>query len=562
MKDCQAIVRVLEDEGVDTIFGIPGIHTLSLYDEISKHKSLRHILVKHEQSAVFSALGYALTTNRTGVALVVPGPGVLNTVSAVAEAYYQHKPIVLLAADIPFATQGRGMFHEVDSMRILTPITKARYAPRSATAMVEALREAFYQARAGCPGPVYVAIPQDFLEGRETVTTLAQKKTYAPPAVLPGDVQKVAALLCESSAPFLWAGDGVVFAEAMDELRVLAEILELPVITAMGARGCMPEDHPLNAGVPGFGFPFAIFKNADLSVAIGLRFTVLDTYLRFIPAPKQLVRIGVSADDDRPEDRSGYQITHEITAHPKQFLAALVAEVKAGMRNKSRRNPIAELLSEHTRANMTAQPAALYPDGALVKPQHFMRALTAALQGKDFSYITESVWAFMRGISPRIQKPLRFGIVQSFGCLGFSLPAAIGAAVAHPEHTVIGISGDGGFLFSCQEIATAADNSLANLVYFIITNNQFRNFYYTQQELFAGRHIATSWKPIDFARVAEGFGAQGYTIASPAEVEPTIKRVLSEPGPAIVSVITESVPTPEEEMFVQKIKNTGAIIGE
>jgi acetolactate synthase-1/2/3 large subunit len=198
----------------------------------------------------------------------------------------------------------------------------------------------------------------------------------------------------------------------------------------------------------------------------------------------------------------------------------------------------------------------------MVKPQQFMQALTAAVKGSDFIYMTESVWAFMRGISPRVQKPLRFGIVQSFGCLGFSLPAAIGAAIAHPEHRVIGISGDGGFLFSCQEIATAADNALANLVYFIITNNQFRNFYYTQQELFAGRHIATSWKQIDFARVAEGFGAKGYTISRPDEVEPTIARVLSEPGPAIVSVITDSVPTPEEEMFVQKMKNTGALIGE
>ncbi len=561
MKVVEAIVQILVDEGVDTIFGIPGIHTLGLYDVLHRSKKPRHVLVRHEQAAVFSALGYSLTTNRPGVSLVVPGPGVLNTASAVAEAYYQYRPIVLLAADIPSHMRGKGMFHEVDSLKMLEPITKARFFARTAGDVVPSLREAFKVATEGRPGPVYVAVPQDVLQAREEVDSIGSKRVAAKPTLDLKQVKEAASLLREHPSSFLWAGTGLAFSGGTDGLTQLAERLKMPVMTTMGARGCVSEDHPLSLGAPGFGFPFSMFKEADLAMALGVRFGSLNTYLGQLPPPKVLIRVDAGGEDPRGEDRERYRPALDIQADPGEFVMALLKELEPFPGREYGDNRLIGFLSRAESGGEETLSALASSNDTPVKPPRFMKALTDALGGREFTYMAESTWAIMKGISPSAVRPLRFGIIRSFGCLGFGLPAAIGAAVAHPDLLAVSISGDGGFLFSCQEIATAAEESVGNLVHFVLADHGFRGFRYIQKELFQGRYIASGWKPLDFAKVAEGFGAKGYTISSPEEIDPVLSEVLKGRGPSVVAVLIDDTPNPQEEMFVGRMKAGDRTLG-
>ena len=543
MKGAQILVECLKKEGVEVIFGYPGGANLPIYDALYD-APLKHVLVRHEQGAAHMADGYARATGKVGVCLATSGPGATNLVTGIATAYMDSIPVVAITGQVRSYLIGNDAFQEADVCGITRPITKHNYLVKDINDLARTIREAFYIAGTGKPGPVLVDIPVDIAQA-ETEFVWPEKgeiRGYKPQRFMEGhrgQIDKAAKLLVESKKPVVYVGGGAVMSEAANEIRELIDLIEAPVTTTCMALGIYPEDKPLSLrmlGMHGAASTNYAVQYCDLLVNVGARFDdrVTGKVETFSPKSKK-----IHIDIDPASIGKSVQVDVPIVGDVKKVLKELIKEIKA-----LHKKPDYSEWWEQIRQWQKKHPLTYSMTGAHLKPQYVLEVLSELTKG-DCLMTTDvgqhQMWAcqFYRWTKPRT-----YITSGGLGTMGYGLPAAIGAQFGKPHEKVICLSGDGSFVMNIQELATAVDHKLP--IKAIIINNGYLGMVRQWQEMFYKRRFSYSAiRPPDFAKVAEGFGAKGITIRTPEEVKPTLERILNDKECWVVDCICDE----EEKVF-------------
>lgn len=531
-------MEVLKEEGVDTIFGYPGGAIIDIYDELAK-TDIHHILVRHEQAAVHSADGYARASGRVGVCLVTSGPGVTNTVTGIASAYMDSVPLVILSGQVPTALIGNDAFQEVDIVGITRPCTKHNYLVMSIEDLAVTVKEAFYLARSGRPGPILVDIPKDITkETTEYSPGKAVKLKSYNPTYNPNmkQLKKIVKLIESSERPMIFAGGGVILSKASRELTELARKTRIPVTTSLMGLGAFPETDPLSMGMIGMHGTYRAnlcTSACDLMIAIGVRFDDRVTgRTDAFASQSQIVHI----DIDPTSIRKNIPVTIPVVGDCKislEHLNQLIDQVELGNLDEKRK-PWFDQIQEWKNTNSLA-----YEQKETIKPQYVVEKLYELTKGQ--AIITTEVGQNQMWAAQYYQfdQPNHFITSGGLGAMGFGLPAAIGAQVAFPDKTVVDIAGDSSIQMNIQEMATAVQSGLP--VKIVILNNGYMGMVRQWQELFYGkRYVSTCMDCApDFVKLAEAYGAVGLRATKPGEVESVLSEGLKIPGPVIMDFVVE-----------------------
>jgi acetolactate synthase I/II/III large subunit len=529
MSGASSLVKSLESAGVDVMFGIPGGAILPAYDPIFD-SSIRHILVRHEQGAGHAATGYAQVTGRVGVCIATSGPGATNLVTPLADAAMDSVPMVAITGQVPSNAIGTDAFQEADIRGITMPFTKHNYLVTDPDQIPRAIAEAFYIASSGRPGPVLVDIAKDALQKE---TDFVWPKELSLPGYRPQlepvnqSILDAAALIAQSSKPVLYVGGGAIKANASKELLQFAELLGVPVVTTLMARGAFPDSHPLHYGMPGMhGTVGAVtaLQKSDLLITLGARFDDRVTGKLSTFAVNAKV---IHADIDPAEIGKNRFADVPVVGDLKRTIAALIPAVKAEFAKKA---------PDYSAWNASMNKLrATYPlgydlpkDGSL-SPQYVIERLSA-LTGPEAIYVAgvgqHQMWAsqFVKYENPRTW--LNSG---GLGTMGYAVPAAMGAKVGAPDTPVWAIDGDGCFQMTNQELVTCALNNIPIKV--AIINNESLGMVRQWQTLFyEGRYSNTnleSKRVPDFVKLADAMGCIGLTCDRPEDVDSIIKKANS-----------------------------------
>ncbi len=545
LTGAQIFFESLKAEGVEVIFGLPGGVLLDLYDEMPKH-DIRHILVRHEQGAAHMADGYARATGRVGVCLVTSGPGATNTVTGIATAYMDSIPIVVFTGQVPTALIGNDAFQEADIVGITRPCTKHNYLVKDVNDLARIIREAFYLARSGRPGPILVDLPKDIINAKAEYKSPKKivLQGYKPTTEAHmGQIKRAYAAIGKAKKPVIYAGGGVISSNAAKELKQLGESLRCPVTTTLMGLGGFPAPHELWLGMLGMHGTFRAnmaMGSTDLLIAIGARFDdrVTGKLDEFAPSAK-IIHI----DIDPTSISKNVKVDIPIVGDCKDALKKLLQLVKE--------SPIDDL--ENARKPWLDQiqkwketyPLAYEQKDDLIKPQYVVEKLYELSEGKAI-IATEvgqnQMWAaqYYHFLEPRTL--LTSG---GLGTMGYGLPAAIGAQAAFPDRLVIDIAGDGSIQMCIQEMITAVENNLPVKV--AILNNQYLGMVRQWQQLFYEKNYCSTCLKIapDFVKLAEAYGALGLRANKPDEVEAVIREGFASPKP----VIMDFVVNPEECVY-------------
>ena len=529
MSGASSLVKSLESAGVDVMFGIPGGAILPAYDPIFD-SSIRHILVRHEQGAGHAATGYAQVTGRVGVCIATSGPGATNLVTPLADAAMDSVPMVAITGQVPSNAIGTDAFQEADIRGITMPFTKHNYLITDPDQIPRAIAEAFYIASSGRPGPVLVDIAKDALQKE---TDFNWPKELSLPGYRPQlepinqSILDAAALIAQSSKPVLYVGGGAIKANASKELIQLAELIGVPVVTTLMARGVFPDSHPLHFGMPGMhGTVGAVtaLQKSDLLITLGARFDDRVTGKLSTFAVNAKV---IHADIDPAEIGKNRFADVPVLGDLRRTIAALIPAVKAEFAKKA---------PDYSAWNASMNKLrATYPlgydlpkDGSL-SPQYVIERLSA-ITGPEAIYVAgvgqHQMWAsqFVKYENPRTW--LNSG---GLGTMGYAVPAAMGAKVGAPDTPVWAIDGDGCFQMTNQELVTCALNNIPIKV--AIINNESLGMVRQWQTLFyEGRYSNTSLESKripDFVKLADAMGCIGLTCDRPEDVDAIIKKANS-----------------------------------
>ena len=529
----QSLIKALECAGAENVFGIPGGAILPAYDPLFDSVKLRHILVRHEQGAGHAAQGYAAATGKVGVCMATSGPGATNLVTPLADAYMDSVPIVAITGQVTSGSIGTDAFQEADIRGITMPITKHNFLVTDADEIPRTIAEAFYIASTGRPGPVLVDIAKDALQA---MTTFAWPTELNLPGYRPvtrphaKQVREAARLILESHRPVLYVGGGVIRARAARELRVLAEMTGIPVVTTLMARGAFPDSHPQHLGMPGMhGTVAAVagLQRSDLIVSLGARFDdrVTGNLDSFAPNAKV-----VHADIDPAEIGKNRLVDVPIVGDAREVIADLIvaiqAEVDAGRRGDY--DAWAEFL-----AGVKAKYPLGYdtPDDGSLAPQYVLERL-GKIAGPEAVYVAgvgqHQMWAthFIG-----YENPNTWINSGGLGTMGFSVPAAMGAKVARPDATVWAIDGDGCFQMTNQELATCAIEGIPIKVAIINNSSlgmvrQWQTLFYNQRYSNTDLQRQEQVRIPDFVKLAEAYGCVGLACDSPDDVDATIQKAM------------------------------------
>lgn len=526
MTGAQILMEILKSEGVDTIFGFPGGAVIDIYDELSK-TDIRHILVRHEQGAVHAADGYSRASGRVGVCLVTSGPGATNTVTGIASAYMDSIPVVILTGQVPTHLIGNDAFQEVDIVGITRSCTKHNYLVTNAEDLAGTLKEAFYLARSGRPGPVLVDIPKDIAKTgvQFTMPEESNLKSYRPtynPNIK--QLQKIIALIEESEKPLIFAGGGVILSKGSKELTEFARKTKIPVTTSLMGLGAFPGSDPLWLGMIGMHGTYMANMSVgacDLLIAIGVRFDdrVTGKTNSFAPNAK-IVHIDIDPTSIRKNIPVSVPVVGDCRVALDQ-LNQMTGKADFGNIIKKRQQWFNQI-----RRWKTTNPLS-YKQKETIMPQYVIENLFNITKGK--AIVTTEVgqnqmWAAQYY---HFDKPGHFITSGGLGCMGFGLPAAIGAQVACPGELVVDIAGDGSIQMNIQELATAVQYSLPVKV--VILNNRYLGMVRQWQELFYDKrysYTCMDHSP-DFVKLAEAYGAVGLRATKPEEVVPVLRKGLN-----------------------------------
>ncbi len=541
ISGAQAIVKCLKEQDVDTIFGYPGGAVLDLYDALMDAK-IENVLVRHEQGAVHAADAYSRTTGRVGVAVLTSGPGATNGVTGIATAYMDSIPMVVLTGQVPRHLIGNDAFQEVDTVGITRPCTKHNYLVADKDELIPTLREAFYVAKTGRPGPVLVDLPKDLVaapieypENKE-VSLQSYQPTCTPH---PKQITKACELIQQAERPVLYVGGGVILSDANKELTELAKKLSIPVTMTLMGLGAFPGTDALSMGMLGMHGTYAAnmaVAESDLLIAVGARFDDRVTGKLEDFATKAKI---IHVDIDPTSISKNVKVDVPIVSDCKKALVAMLAWFRneQGGDYAAWRTTIAKWFQEH--------PLTYHKQCQSIKPQYIIEKIEELTKG-DAIITTEvgqnQMWAAQ---FYRFDKPRHFITSGGLGTMGFGLPAAIGAQQAFPEKTVIDIAGDGSIQMNIQELATARQQGLPVKV--AILNNGFLGMVRQWQELFYKRRYASTTMNVlpDFIALAESYGAVGLRATKPEEVVPVIEQALATDNVVLMDFIIE----PEEGVY-------------
>lgn len=538
LTGAQILMKVLKEEKVDTIFGITGGAIIDIFDELAR-TDIRHINTRHEQAAVHAADGYARAKKKVGVCLVTSGPGATNTVTGLASAYMDSIPLVVLTGQVPTSLIGNDAFQEVDIVGITRPCTKHNYLVKSIEDLARVVKEAFYIARSGRPGPVLVDLPKDIIQSRENFKPLppSSLKSYSP-TYRPNKKQlnKALKLIQEAKKPVIFAGGGVILSEASAELTKLATRLNAPVTASLMGMGAFPGTDTLWLGMLGMHGTYRANMSigaCDLLISVGVRFDDRVTGKVGTFAPNAKI---IHIDIDPTSIRKNIMVTVPIVADCKATLTELNRLMDA--EGLTRDPEINKRWLDQIEEWKSTFPLA-YEQKDIIKPQYVIEKLYELTEGKAI-ISTEvgqnQMWAAQYY---HFDRPNAFITSGGLGCMGFGLPAAIGAQVAQPKELVIDIAGDGSIQMNIQELATAIQYKLP--VKIIILNNRYLGMVRQWQELFyEKRYAATDIQDgPDFVKLAESYGGVGLRAIKPEEVVPVLKEGLGIPKLVIMEFVVD-----------------------
>jgi acetolactate synthase-1/2/3 large subunit len=540
LTGAQILLKCLEKEGVDVMFGFPGGAVIDIYDEIPK-SSVEHILVRHEQGAIHAADGYARATGRVGVCLVTSGPGATNTVTGIATAYMDSIPVVILTGQVPRALIGNDAFQEVDIVGITRPCTKHNYLVQDIEDLAATVKQAFYLARSGRPGPVLVDLPKDVMQQvaefsyPETVEMRSYNPTSKPHV---GQIRKVMKLLKKARRPLIYSGGGVITSGSNEELTWLARNLRIPVTSTLMGLGAFPGDDELFLGMLGMHGTYAAnmaVNNCDLLLAVGARFDdrvtgKVDTF-----APKATI---IHIDVDPTSIQKNVSVHVPLVADCKSALAALKVESQASLDDFDWQEDHKPWVDQ-VQAWGKEHPLTYKDDNTSIKPQYVVEKIYEITKG-DAIIATEvgqnQMWAAQFF---KYTKPNTLLTSGGLGTMGYGFPAAMGAQRAFPDKLVIDIAGDGSIQMCIQEMMTVVCNKLP--VKIVILNNGYLGMVRQWQELFYEKNYCETCLDAqpDFVKLAEAYGAAGYRVTDKKDVESTLREAFAIDKPVIVDIRVE-----------------------
>jgi acetolactate synthase-1/2/3 large subunit len=544
LTGAQILMECLKREGVDLIFGFPGGAVIDIYDELPKHP-IRHILVRHEQAAVHAADGFARASGKVGVCLVTSGPGATNTVTGIATAYMDSIPMVIITGQVPTHLIGNDAFQEADIVGITRPCTKHNYLVKNVADLATTIKQAFYIARTGRPGPVLIDLPKDVVNSKtkfsypETISIRSYNPNVSPNRK---QLRKAAELIGQSKQPVIYAGGGVVSSDSAAELTALAEKFHLPVTTTLMGLGAFPGDHPGWLGMLGMHGTYTAnmaVNNCDLLISVGARFDDRVTgRINSFASRATIIHIDV----DPTSISKNVVVDVPIVADCKQDLAGLIEETDkiAGVDWQSKHEAWNTYLTE-MRAD---HPLGYVKDGGTIKPQWVVEKIHE-LSGGEAIIATEvgqnQMWAAQ---FYTYRKPRTLLTSGGLGTMGYGFPAAIGAQFAFPDKLVVDIAGDGSIQMNIQELATAVSYNVP--VKIVILNNGYLGMVRQWQELFYKKNYCATCLHTnpDFVALAKAYGAGGFLVEKPEDLESTLRAAFEYPGPVIVDVRVE----PEENV--------------
>jgi acetolactate synthase-1/2/3 large subunit len=539
MSGAKMLLECLAREGVDCMFGYPGGVTLPFYDALYEHP-IRHVLVRHEENAAFAAEGYARATGKVGVCCATSGPGATNLTTGLVDAMMDSIPIVALTGQVTSKLIGSDAFQEADTFGITRSCTKHNFLVKSLSELPQVIHEAFYLASTGRPGPVLVDIPKDVFQGQAQYQHV--NSIHLPGYKLhldghAGQIRRAAHMMWEARRPYVYAGGGIIAAEASAELRQLVEILDAPAVCTLMGLGALPSTHPNFISMPGMHGSYASnmgMYECDLLIALGVRFDdrVTGRLAAFAPHAKVIhvdvdpAEIGKNRAADLPIVGDAKRvlsklnrILEEIAPASRDTNAAARAAWWGQIREWQREHPLSPEISSGE-----------------IKPQHLMREIDRLSAGNAVVSVDvgqHQMWAaqFLRFNEPRLWLSS-----SGLGSMGFGLPAAIGAAFARPDRTVISITGDGGFQMSIPELATIASHGLP--IKIIIMNNGYLGMVRQWQELFYNNRLSSVTLDCfpDAEKLAGAYGIKGRTIDKPSELASALDAAFAEPGPYLLNV--------------------------
>jgi len=526
----EIFVESLEREGVEIMFGIPGGALLPVFDKIYDSKKIRFILTRHEQGAVHMADGYARATGKVGVCIATSGPGATNLTTGIATAYMDSVPIVAFTGQVATNLIGNDAFQEADTTGVTRPITKHNYLIKDVKELTKTIREAFYIASTGRPGPVLIDIPVDVQRAKTEFIwpTKVEIPSYKPTYKgHPLQIKKLAEAINSSKRPVLYVGGGVIISNSSEELKQLAETCHIPVTTTLMAIGSFPPEHELSLGMLGMhGTVYAnlSMQNADLIIAVGARFDDRCTgkLAAFAPKAEHIAHI----DIDPTSISKNVVADIPVVGDCKMVLQELLKLVKPKRHNEW----LKQIEEWKKKYPMT------YKKDDKLRPQYIIEEITKLTKG-DAIVVTEvgqnQMWAaqYYKPSGPR-----KFLSSGGLGTMGYGFPAGIGAKFGRPDDTVIVISGDGSFQMNIQELATAVVNKLNIIV--CIMNNGYLGMVRQWQELFYNKRYSQTYlctrklgkihcEPVpDFVEVAKAYKAEGFRVTKKEDVVPTLKKAL------------------------------------
>jgi acetolactate synthase-1/2/3 large subunit len=526
----EILIDSLLKEGVDTIFGYPGGAVLPIYDALYE-SNIRHILTRHEQGAAHAADGYARASGRPGVCLATSGPGATNLVTGIANAYMDSVSLVAFTGQVATSVLGKDSFQEADITGITMPITKHSYLIRDTRDIARVVKEAFYIATTGRPGPVLVDIPKDISGARVVYENPGpvNLRGYRPEQ-LPSSrrLKEAADLMVAAKRPVIYAGGGVVSSGAYRELRHLAELILAPVTTTLMGLGCFPGDHPLSLGMLGMhGSKYANYAicECDLLIALGVRFDDRVTGKIAEFAPKAKI---IHLDIDAAEMGKNVRVNVPLVGDIKEVINLLVSNLKAKLPG-AWQEQIGQWKKEFP---------VYYEENGHLKPQQVIQEIYNVTKGE--AIITTEVGQHQMWTTQyyNFTRPRSFISSGGLGTMGFGLPAAIGAQVACPEAVVFNIAGDGSIQMNIQELATAVNYNLP--VKIAIINNGYLGMVRQWQEFFYNRRYSyTELINPDFVKLAEAYGAVGIRVTEPKEVTGALKKAMAVKKPVVIDFVVE-----------------------
>jgi len=532
----QILLESLKLEGVDTVFGYPGGAVINIYDDLFD-SSIAHVLARHEQAAVHAADGYARCTGKVGVVIATSGPGATNTVTGIATAYMDSIPLVIITGQVPTPLIGNDAFQEADICGITRPCTKHNFLIQDIRDLARTLKEAFFIARSGRPGPVLIDLPKDIQVAKskfnypEKVDIRGYKPTYSGNS---RQIDKAAKLFLEARQPVLYVGGGINLSAANEELLKLAELTRTPVTTTLMAMSAFPQNHELALGMLGMHGTFYAnmsVTECDLLIAVGARFD--DRVTGRIDSFAKRAKV-IHIDIDPTSIRKNVAVDLPIVGDLKDVLGKLhdkLAEQPAEVQKLIEgttgwRDSIADWKQNH--------PMFYQPSESIIKPQFVIEKIRELT--RDDAIITTEVGQHQMWTAQffEFRRPRTFLTSGGLGTMGFGLPAALGAQVAFPERQVIDISGDGSFQMNSQELATLVQYRLP--VKIAILNNNFLGMVRQWQQMFFNKRYSQTCLelPIDFIKLAEAYGATGLQASKVDEVEKVISQALETPGPVLM----------------------------